>query len=172
MSRLSIMTRRVLMLDRASSANAQYANSLASHLAIQALVALAYFGSAKLGFLLASSTKQVTAVWPPTGIATVSLLILGRRTWPAVFAGAFAVNLTNDTSLLASFGIALGNTFAPVVGVHLLDRYSEFDSKLERLSDVLSLVSIGAGFAMLLSATNGALWLALTGIVPWSKYFS
>ncbi|HEY2734016.1 MAG TPA: MASE1 domain-containing protein [Polyangiales bacterium] len=166
------MTRRVLMLDRASSANVHATSSFAAHLAIQLLVALAYFAAAKLGFLLASSTKQVTAVWPPTGIAMVALLVLGRHMWPAVFAGAFAVNLTNDTPLLTSFGIALGNTLAPLVGVRLLGRWSDFDLKLERVHDVLSFVSIGAVLGMSVSATNGALWLGLTGIVPWTKCFS
>jgi integral membrane sensor domain MASE1 len=41
------------------------------------LVAIAYVVAAKLGFSLAFATKQVTAVWPPTGIALAALLL-----WP------------------------------------------------------------------------------------------
>ena len=36
------------------------------------LIAIVYFLAAKFGFLLAFETKQVTAVWPPTGIAFVA----------------------------------------------------------------------------------------------------
>src|SRR5215471_12728820 len=45
------------------------------------IVGAAYVGFAKLGFTLAFSTQQVTAVWPPTGIAVAALVLLGYRVW-------------------------------------------------------------------------------------------
>src|SRR5205823_5711818 len=38
-----------------------------------------YFAAAKLGFVFAIVAKQVTVVWPPTGIALAALLVLGPR---------------------------------------------------------------------------------------------
>jgi hypothetical protein len=59
------------------------------------IVAIVYFAAAELGLSLASLHSNVTAVWPPTGIAIASLLIFGRRIWPGIFVGALAANFTN-----------------------------------------------------------------------------
>src|SRR5262245_65092966 len=40
-----------------------------------ALLAAVYFGAAKLGLTMAFVAEQVTAVWPPTGIALATLLL-------------------------------------------------------------------------------------------------
>jgi signal transduction histidine kinase len=135
-------------------------------------VALAYFSAAKLGFALASTTKQVTAVWPPTGIAIAVMLLLGTRFWPAVWLGAFCVNASNDEPLLTAFGIACGNAFGPVLGAQLLQRVAGFDTQLVRVRDVLALVGLGAVIGMAVTAANGTLWLAASGIVPWSAFGS
>ena len=45
--------------------------------------AVVYFGAAKLGLAMATVAEQVTAVWPPTGIA-LALLLLAPRCWPGV----------------------------------------------------------------------------------------
>ena len=42
-------------------------------------LAVLYFGAAKLGLALAFQAEQVTAVWPPTGIALAAVLLLGYR---------------------------------------------------------------------------------------------
>ena len=39
-----------------------------------ALLAAAYLGAAKVGLTMAFVAEQVTAVWPPTGIALAALL--------------------------------------------------------------------------------------------------
>src|SRR5262249_6704653 len=49
-----------------------------------ALLAAAYFGAAKLGLTMAFVAEQVTAVWPPTGIALAALLLFGYRAWPGI----------------------------------------------------------------------------------------
>lgn len=141
-------------------------------LLLSACVALAYFGAAKLGFLLASSTKQVTAVWPPTGIAVVALLFFGWRAAPGVLAGAFCVNFAMDERWYTALGIAIGNTLGPILGAMALARGARIDVTLARMRDVLALVVFGAFGSMLVTAANGVAWLAATGIVPWSRYFS
>ena len=134
------------------------------------VVASAYFGGAKLGFLLASTTKQVTAVWPPTGIALVACSLFGWRCAPGVFAGAFLVNFATGEPLGAALGIAAGNTLGPCLGALVL-RKAGFDVGLGRVRDVLSLVMFGALGSMTITASNGVAWLALSGIVDWSRYF-
>ena len=64
-----------------------------------AVVALVYFGAAKLGLALAFATPNVTAIWPPTGIALAALILGGRKLWPGVALGAFLANVTTDVPL-------------------------------------------------------------------------
>src|SRR5574342_1404019 len=88
------------------------------------VVAAAYFVAGKIGLSLAFVHASATSVWPPTGIALAALLIFGRRTWPGVFVGAFAVNLTTAGSVAACIGIAAGNTLEAVVGAWLVARFA------------------------------------------------
>jgi len=130
------------------------------------LVAVAYVIAAKLGFTLAFATKQVTAVWPPTGIALAALLLLGYRVWPGIWLGAFVSNALSSEPIWTAAAIATGNTLAPVFGNFLLRRF-DFHEALERTRDVLLLAIFGSAIAMTVSATNGVIALALAGIVPW-----
>src|SRR5688572_10600467 len=61
-----------------------------------ALLAAVYFGAAKLGLTMGYVAEQVTAVWPPTGIALAALLFFGYRVWPAITLGAFLANATSN----------------------------------------------------------------------------
>ena len=129
------------------------------------LVALAYYASARLGLGLSLVEANVTPLWPPTGVAVAALLVLGRRTWPAVAVAAFAVNLPISDTLLAAAVTAVGNTAAPYLAVVLLDRIG-FRRQLERRRDALAIVFIGALGAMLVSATIGATTLVVDGTIP------
>src|SRR6202795_4226696 len=102
------------------------------YLGTLAAVAVVYFGAAKFGLSLAFSTKQVTALWPPTGIAVAALFLGGYRVWPAIYLAAFAVNALVGDSILAAAGIAVGNTLGPVVARLSLDRLRGFDPTLAR----------------------------------------
>src|SRR6266446_45986 len=66
------------------------------------LVGAAYYAVAILGLRLALVGHQVTPVWPPTGVALVGFLLLGRRVWPGVAVAAFLVNLPLGPSALAA----------------------------------------------------------------------
>ena len=135
-----------------------------------ALVAIAYFVGAKLGLRLAFTNRNVTSVWPPTGIAVAALLLYGRRLWPGIALGAFLANLSNDAPALTAFGIAIGNTIAPLAGAEML-RASGARPTLERARDVLGLIFLG-GIAMLLSATGGTTTLAVAGALDPGAYGS
>ncbi len=143
--------------------------TVGGRLLIPLLVALAYLVAAKLGFTLAFATKQVTAVWPPTGIALAALLLWGYRVWPGIWIGAFASNALTGEPTWAAAAIATGNTLAPVFGNFLLRRF-HFESALDRVRDVLLLALFGSAVAMTVSATNGVAVLALARIVPWHAF--
>jgi len=142
------------------------------HLATVVVIALVYFATAKVGLSLAFTTKQVTALWPPTGVAVAALLLLGYRVWPAIFLGALAINADIGPSVVVAAGIAVGNTVGPVAAVFVLRRFAGFDHTLASVGDVLRLILFGAVFGMAVTATNGVACLALGGVIAWSEYGS
>ncbi|MGW1001865.1 MASE1 domain-containing protein [Streptomyces sp. NPDC002520] len=121
-----------------------------------------YFGSARLGLLQQLVRGQVTPLWPPTGIALASLLLCGRRVWPAIALGAFLVNVMLGPSVPAVLMITVGNTLAPICSYALL-RHVGFHNRLDRLRDALSLIFLGAFTGTLVSATTGTAALVLAG---------
>src|SRR2546426_4394929 len=141
-----------------------------TYLAEVSVFAIVYFVSARLGLSVAFPVEQVSAVWPPTGIALVALFVRGYRLWPGVTLGAFAANALAHEPLLAVCGITAGNTLEAVVGAWLLHR-AGFQPFLGRLRDVVTLVLGGAASSTVVSATVGVTSLCLTG-VPWSSYGS
>ncbi len=135
------------------------------------MVAAAYWLAARLSLNLALVHGQVTPVWPPTGIALVAFLLVGRGAWPAVALAAFAVNLPIGPSLAGAAVIAAGNTLAPLVAVELLHRV-DFHRELDRLRDAVALIAIGALGSMAISATIGSSVLVLAGSVPRANFLS
>lgn len=129
-------------------------------------VAIAYVAFAELGFSLAYSVKQVSAVWAPAGIALGAILLGGYRLWPGVWIGAFVANALSHEPIATAAGIAVGNTLGPLAGTALLRRFG-FDNKLERVRDVLTFVAFGSAIAMTITATNGTLALTLSGLLSW-----
>jgi PAS domain S-box-containing protein len=134
------------------------------------LLAAVYFGAAKLGLTMAFVAEQVTAVWPPTGIALAALLLFGYRVWPAVAIGAFLANATAHAPLVTAAGIALGNTLEALAGAWMLRRLVRFDPALGRVMDVLGLMLLAAALSTTVSATIGAASLCAGGVKPWTAY--
>src|SRR5260221_13685379 len=84
------------------------------------LLAAAYFATAKLALLAAIPPGYATAVWPPSGIALASLLLLGNRIWPGIWLGASLVNVTVQSSLVAATLMGAGNTLEALAGAALV----------------------------------------------------
>ena len=141
------------------------------YVATAAALSVVYFGAAKFGLSFAFTTKQVTAVWPPTGVAVVALLLFGSRVWPGLLLGAFAANATQGEPIATATGIAIGNTVGLIVAAFVLRRVVRFDNTLARLRDVIGLL-LGAIVAATITASNGVANLALGGIIPSSAYGS
>src|SRR5882762_2481648 len=118
-------------------------------------VAAAYTAAGKLGLDLAHETRSVTAIWAPTGIALVALLLGGYRLWPGVALGALITNVDTGVPAVTVLGITCGNTLEALTGTYLLRRVAAFRPSLERLRDVLSLVACGAVISTMVSAIIG-----------------
>ena len=136
----------------------------------QLLLAATYWGAAELSLRVALVERNVTPVWPPTGIAVVAFLLMGPRMWPAILAAAFVVNAPISDSVGEALAIAAGNTLAPLLALFLLRRV-EFRTELDRLRDAMAIVFLGALVGMLVSATIGTTALVLSGTVPSADYW-
>src|SRR2546425_11468459 len=107
-------------------------------------IAAIYLGAAKLGLTMAFVAEQVTAVWPPTGIALAAVLLFGYRVWPGIWLGAFLVNITTAGSLSTSIGIAAGNTLEALLGAWLVQRFANGRHAFERARDIFRYILLGA----------------------------
>src|SRR6185436_11011499 len=95
---------------------------------------------------------------------------LGFRIWPFIFFGAFIANITTNTPLLTSIGIASGNTLEALTAAWLLQRFVGFDRSLHRFRDIFGLIFCGAIVSTLVSATMGTASLCLTGVQSWQNF--
>ena len=129
-----------------------------------------YFAAGKLGLSLALVHASASAVWPPTGIALAAFLLLGRSVWPAIFAGAFLVNVTTAGSPATSLGIAVGNTLEAWAGAELVRRFAGGAAAFDRPRDVWRFFALAGLVATAISPTIGVTSLCLAGFASWSEY--
>lgn len=144
---------------------------LVHHLGALVLVGVAYYVGARLGLTLSLVERNVTPLWPPTGIAVAAFLLVGRWLWPGVAVAAFAVNLPISEGPLPAAVTAAGNTLAPLVAAVLLGSVG-FRRQLDRRQDALWIVFLGALASMLLSATIGAGTLVVSGAISSDELLS
>jgi signal transduction histidine kinase len=145
----------------------QHRSRASLRLAAQILgLAVLYTMAGKLGLMVGPVSGFATLVWAPSGIALVALVVLGRKLWPGVFAGALIVNLWTGAPPPAALGIAVGNTLEALIGALLLSRFVRLHHSLDRLRDVMGIVVFGALLSTIVSATIGVASLTAVGIVP------
>ena len=133
-------------------------------------LALIYFVAGKLSLQLAFLHKSASPVWPPAGIALAALLVLGFRVWPALFVGAFLVNLTTLGNIWTSLGIASGNTLEALCGAWLVNRFAGGARVFDRPQDVFKF-ALAALIGTTVSPTFGVSSLAVGGFAQWSSYW-
>src|SRR2546428_5965009 len=133
----------------------------------QILIGLAvcavYIVAGKLSLRLASVHPSATPVWPPTGIAIATLVALGLRFWPAIFMGAFLVNVTTAGSVLTSVGIATGNTLEALLASFLVIRFANGRRVFEKSWDILRFALYAGILSTAVAATFGVTSLTLGG---------
>jgi signal transduction histidine kinase len=137
---------------------------------LQVALAAVYVAAGKLGLSLALVHASASAVWPPTGIAIAAFLLLGRSVWPAIFAGAFLVNLTTAGNLATSLAIAFGNTLEGWIGAELVRRFAGGLTAFERPGDVCRFVALAGLSATAVSPSLGVTSLCLGGFASWEEY--
>ncbi|MGH9715664.1 MAG: MASE1 domain-containing protein [Candidatus Acidiferrales bacterium] len=144
-----------------------------------AVILVAYFVCGRLGLSLAIINPIASPVWPPTGLALAAFLIWGYQMWPAVFAGAFFVNLVQFSTsyhlhpvsahaLAESLAIAVGNTSEGLLAAFLVARFANGRSAFDKSEDALRFAALGGLVSPIVSATMGTAVLAIGGLAQGS----
>src|SRR6266498_3017847 len=139
-----------------------------SGLPLIGILTVIYFIAGKLGLMLASVQASASPVWPPAGIALAGSLLLGYRAWPAIFIGAFLVNVTSAGNVATSFAIATGNTLEALVGAWLVNRFAGGPNVFDRAQDVFKF-ALAAGISTIISPTLGVTSLGVAGFADWAN---
>ena len=145
--------------------------SFVRRLALIVLVAALYAGTAALGFRLALPPGNVTAFWPPSGIALAAVLAFGWQMGLGVFAGSLLINgssLAGPAALPVSAAIAAVSTLQTWVIAWLIRRWvkpfppENARATLRALALPLALTCL----APLVGVTS----LCAAGYSPWNNY--
>jgi len=144
-----------------------------------AFVAALYYGTGRLGLLLAIPPGYATAIFPPSGIAIAVILLRGPRVWPGIWLGSFLLNVgvafnhTTFLSAVISFAIPLaigtGSTLQARLGAYLTRRFIVLKDLFERPKSVFLFTAIGM-ISCFVAPTFGVTVLCLEGVSAWQNY--
>lgn len=139
------------------------------------IIAAAYFATGKLGLLLAIPPGYATAVWLPSGVALVGVLLFGYRACFGVVLGSFLVNIgisfdsSNADAIIRSSAIAgsiaAGAALQAAAGTFLVRRFVGFPNALDNEREVGKFLALGGPASCLVNASWSVSTLFLAGAV-------
>ena len=88
------------------------------------VVAAGYVGFTEGELILPWINPTATPLWPPSGLALALFLLRGYRIWPAILLGSLACGALAARPFLTSGVTAIGVLSAALIGVWLVDRWS------------------------------------------------
>jgi integral membrane sensor domain MASE1 len=109
-----------------------------SGLPLIGVFAIIYVIAGKIGLNLIIARECIAGVAAGAGIALAAILLLGYRAWPAIFVGAFIVNLTTAGDVATSVAIATGNTVEAIAGAWLVNRFADGTTVFDRPQGVFN----------------------------------
>jgi PAS domain S-box-containing protein len=133
-------------------------------------IALAYYLVSELVLLVPALRNQASAIWPPAGISTAALLIVGPWAWPGVAIGGLWSDMSQGGTIIESLGSTTGVTLQAVAATLILRRI-HFQNSLQRLRDVMGFVIGGAIASSLINATISASMLLLIRAIDQSQFW-
>ena len=128
------------------------------------VLAGAYYGAAKLGYVLEFSGPVAAIVWLPAGVGAAFLALGGLRFWPGVLIGDL---LANDYSVLplgSALGQTAGNMAEVLVAALIIRRLVARDPPLDSPAGIVRLLGTIAA-ATAISATIGPLSLLAGDVI-------
>jgi len=142
-------------------------------------IAFIYAFSGKFGQILAIEPGNITAFWPPSGLALAAILMYGlKRSAAGIMLGAFFINtlpvIWADSEIqivkasLAGIGIAVGSLLQPALGYAALRRLYQCGSTMGLTAKSLFILFLIAPAMCLVSATIGNAVFNLTRIAAFN----
>ncbi len=136
---------------------------------IIALAAL-YYLTARLGFLMALPPGNVTALWPPSGLALAAVMIWGWPSGLGVLIGSLIVNwesMSGAAALPVAAAIASGSTLQAWGAAWLIRRFNKVFPPATVRNTVLTIGLIS--LATLLAPAVGVTSLCLANYTQWDN---
>lgn len=136
--------------------------TISEHIKKLALTYVGYVFAGYLGLVFSPVGGLGVYVSPASGVSLASLLLIGRRYWPAIWLGSFSLNVVSGIPFATALGIATGNTLEALVAAVFLNRLCKFKNDFGRLHDALSFIFTGIAVVFLIGALLGtmSLWLS------------
>jgi signal transduction histidine kinase len=135
------------------------------------LLVTVYYAVGKGGLLLATAHPAASPIWPASGLAVFALTQFGVRLWPAIFSGAFLINVTSTGSAFAALAIATGNTLEVLIACWGLRQAGLAPHHLFASPEAVIKYTVVAGLlSTSVSATIGTTSLALLTPTNWDQY--
>ncbi len=138
-----------------------------------AIVAIAYLAAARLGQSVAIPPGNVTAVWPPSGIALAAVLLRGRRVLPGIWLAGMVANMwpffdAGRPLAALVFGAAIGTGVLAqaCAGAAVARAVAGGADPLRGVRDTVRFLTLASAPVCLISATVGTMSLWLGGITP------
>jgi two-component system, NtrC family, sensor kinase len=157
----------------------QSVSNLSKWLMVAIPLAAIYYGSGKLGTAIALPIPpgNITALWPPSGIAWAANWCFGYRFWPAILLADMSINAPGlyETShdLTKAIGTAsvgaFGSIFEAIGGTILLRRWISSFYLFDRSENVFKFILITL-LSTAISALFGVSITCLSGIADWASF--
>ena len=143
--------------------NVMRSNSFKDLVLYTIITSLTYFISAKLVSPLSlSESASIFAIWPPTGVALIFLLFKGRIVVPGIFLGAFFLNMTLSSPVVA-FEIAVGNSLGPYV-VYWLIKHNKNEDIFYNTQSIINFIFY-SGAGSVITSGMGTYFLYFNGLL-------
>ncbi|MFT3758091.1 EAL domain-containing protein [Thauera sp.] len=145
-----------------------------------AMIALGYAVTGWLSLKLAVPPDIASPAFPPAGIALSALIIYGFGVWPAVFAGAFAVELMAEQMLLNGGAdispvmqcmLAAAVTLQAVAGAWLAQKTIGFPNRLDSPRPIVRFIVVVAPLTAVLAPTLAIPMLQASGQLAVPDWF-
>jgi signal transduction histidine kinase len=142
------------------------------------VMAVLYYTSAHLGFLLSFPETLSSPAWPPTGIAFALIIMLGYRSWPGITIGSMVVQsvvfwrsglLFDLNTIFASTFTSFGNTVEALVGYFLLKGIIKEDSPFTKTTDTFKYLFISVTMSFI-GAAIGTASQVFNNIIPMENW--
>jgi hypothetical protein len=144
-------------------------------LLVLTLLAVGYSAAAAAGHATRIPPSDISAIWPPDGLALSVLLLCKPAAWPWIVGTVFASSLVSNLVLgqlpqpSAVTGVAAVDALTPLLAALLLRRYLADRPRMNRLRDVVALAVLAGGAASALGALAGALIAAWSYGAPFAS---